>query len=49
MQEWISADRKEAVLVEINCETDFVTRNEQFQNLVVEIANAVGPSSATNV
>ncbi|MEZ4461563.1 MAG: translation elongation factor Ts [bacterium] len=49
VQEWISADGKEAVLVEINCETDFVTRNEQFQNLVVEIANAVGPTAATTV
>jgi elongation factor Ts len=35
----ISTNQKEAALVEINSETDFVARNEQFQQLVTEIAN----------
>ena len=34
-----------AVMVEVNSETDFVARNELFQNMVAEIANA---SLATN-
>lgn len=29
------------VMVEVNCETDFVARNEQFQNLVATTAEAV--------
>ena len=28
-----SADNKEAVLIALNCETDFVAKNEEFQNL----------------
>ena len=38
------------VLVEINCETDFVAKTEDFQNLVKEIAMqvaAVSPSYIT--
>jgi len=33
-----SADGKEATLIELNCETDFVARNEDFQNLGEQIA-----------
>jgi elongation factor Ts len=29
----VSDDKKEAVLVALNCETDFVAKNEEFQNL----------------
>jgi len=29
----VSDDRKEAVLIALNCETDFVAKNEEFQNL----------------
>ncbi len=32
-------DRLTGIVVEVNCETDFVTRNEQFQGLVTNIAN----------
>jgi len=28
-----SDDKKEAVLIALNCETDFVAKNEEFQNL----------------
>lgn len=31
---------KEAVMVEVNCETDFVARNEKFQQLVKDVAFA---------
>ena len=37
----VSDDRKEAVLVALNCETDFVAKNEEFQslgNLIAETA-----------
>lgn len=36
----VAGDDKEAVLVEVNSETDFVARNDQFQALVMSIANA---------
>ena len=34
----------EAVLLEVNCETDFVTKNEKFTNLVKEIKDALASS-----
>lgn len=37
------------VLVKLNCETDFVAKNEGFQNLAREIAMQVAASSAENV
>ena len=39
----------EAAIVEINSETDFVARNEGFQELVKEIANQVLDSKAETV
>ncbi len=42
-----SADGSEAVLIELNCETDFVARNEDFQALgqqIIEIAAAEKPA-----
>ena len=39
----------DAVIVEINSETDFVARNEGFQNLVKEIANQVLDTKAETV
>ena len=35
---YIHHNGKNGVLVEVNCETDFVARNEEFQELVAEIA-----------
>ena len=35
----ISDDKKSAAIVEVNSETDFVARNEKFQNIVDGIAN----------
>lgn len=36
-----SADGKTAILVEVNCETDFVARNEEFQSFAKGIADLV--------
>jgi elongation factor Ts len=36
----VSDDKKEAVLIALNCETDFVAKNEEFQNLGKLIAEA---------
>ncbi len=35
----VSENGKSAVLVEVNCETDFVARNEQFQAFTAELAD----------
>lgn len=35
----VSDDRKEAILIALNCETDFVAKNEEFQNLGKLIAD----------
>ncbi|WP_114571054.1 translation elongation factor Ts [Exiguobacterium flavidum] len=37
----VAIEGNKAVLVEVNSETDFVAKNERFQNLVQNIANAV--------
>lgn len=36
----ISEDMKSGVLIEINCETDFVSKGDEFQNFAADIANA---------
>jgi len=36
-------------LVEVNCETDFVARNEEFQNFVKEVAMQIASSSVESV
>lgn len=46
---WVSEDGKEAVLVEVNCETDFVTRNEKFQALVGVITETIAMSKASSM
>ncbi|MFP6641311.1 MAG: translation elongation factor Ts [Myxococcota bacterium] len=40
----ISLDGGDGVIVELGCETDFVARNDQFQDLVQRIADAVRAS-----
>lgn len=37
----VLSDKSCAVIVEVNCETDFVARNDQFQNLVASITETV--------
>lgn len=41
---YIHAGSKIGVLVEVNCETDFVARNEEFQSFVKEIALQIAAS-----
>ncbi len=42
----VSDDKKEAVLIALNCETDFVAKNEEFQNLGKLIAETAFKSKA---
>jgi len=44
VESYIHMDGKLGVLVEINCETDFVARNEDFKKLVKDIAMQVAAS-----
>src|SRR5215216_6189154 len=44
----VSNDKKEAVLIALNCETDFVAKNEEFQSLgklIAETAFAQKPAT----
>jgi elongation factor Ts len=45
----ISEDGKRAAIVEVNCETDFVGRNETFRELVSALAQTTLNSSASDV
>jgi elongation factor Ts len=42
----MSSDQTRGVLVEVNCETDFVARTDDFQNLVRDVAAAVMAAGA---
>ncbi len=42
----VSADLKRGALVELNCETDFVAKNEAFQQLAADVANLLLTSEA---
>ncbi len=45
----ISSDNKEAAMVEVNCETDFAARNEEFMAMVKNIAAVALSSKATSI
>ncbi len=45
----LSADEKKAVVVEVNAETDFVAKNEKFQNYVADVAAQALNSDAANL
>ena len=45
----VSKDKKTAVAVEVNCETDFVARSDQFVALVDKIASLLLTANATTV
>lgn len=34
---WVSADKSSGILVEVNCESDFVARTEDFQTLIADV------------
>ena len=42
----LTADGKSGILVEVNCETDFVSRNENYVKFVDEIADTLAASTA---
>lgn len=45
----VSSDGTSAVLIEVNCETDFVARNEDFRSFVEQLANHAANSGAANL
>jgi elongation factor Ts len=45
----VSDEKKEAVLIALNCETDFVAKNEEFQNLGKLIAETAFAKKSANV
>lgn len=45
----LAADAKAGVLVEINCETDFVAKNEDFKSFAAEVAKQALVSDAVDV
>jgi len=46
---WLSADAKLGALVEVNCETDFVAKNEDFNAFAREVAEAVARTNPADV
>ncbi len=46
---WTNDEHTEATLVEINCETDFVARNDNFRAFVEEATEAIGASGIASV
>ncbi len=46
---WLSADAKLGALVEVNCETDFVAKNEDFIAFARELAEAVAKNKPADV
>ncbi|MBM7868972.1 elongation factor Ts [Clostridium pascui] len=46
---YISEDKKNGAIVEVNCETDFVAANEEFKTLAENIAKQVANSNVTTV
>ena len=49
IQDWTSEDGSRGVLVEVNCETDFVARNDQFQQFVEKAARLIGRSDVGSI
>ena len=45
----MAADEKKAVIVEVNSETDFVAKNDEFQGFVEAVANQVVDSEAADL
>lgn len=46
---FISADRKKGALVELNCETDFVAKNDDFVNFAKDLAQLTATKNITDV
>ena len=43
-----ASNDNDAIIFEVNCETDFVTQNEKFQNLIKELRDALAFSDCKN-
>ena len=43
----VSADKKTAAMVEVNCETDFVAANEEFVGFATKVAEIAANTNAT--
>src|SRR5437763_11608803 len=46
---WLSADAKTGALVELNCETDFVAKNEEFLEFARMLAETAATRNPTDV
>ncbi len=46
---FIQVSGNDAVLLEVNCETDFVTKNDKFQQLVSDLANHIVSEKPANL
>lgn len=46
---WKNDDATAATLVEVNCETDFVSRNADFVAFVADLTNAIGQSGISSI
>lgn len=46
---WVSPDAKTGAMVEVNCETDFVARNDDFKAFAQEIAQVVARDNPADV
>ena len=44
----VAANGASGILLEVNCETDFVSKNENFQSFVNQIADALAAANATD-
>lgn len=44
---WLASDRNSGALVEINCETDFVAKNDLFQSFVSEVTRLIAKDRPT--
>ena len=47
--QWISDDGSQAVMVEVNCETDFVAKDESFGNFVAAIIQVIAVNRPTDL
>ena len=44
---WLSADRSSGILVEVDCESDFVARTDDFQQLIKDVLAAIESQGAS--
>ena len=49
VETYISEDGKVGVVVEVNAETDFVAKNEEFRNFVADVAKQVAQNNPADV